>query len=82
MRAIPFTTEPNPIFWGLANSSLGSTSVVSFRAPTLKVLSSLRPVAVRTRRSTSPRAAFASIFTSALTWFSSTFSIFEAEIPG
>ena len=41
---------------GAAKSLFGSTSLTSLSAPTLKVRSSLMPVAVRTRKSCRPRA--------------------------
>ena len=68
--------------WGLAKSLLGSTSPCSFNAPTLKVRSSLRPVAVLNRRSYRPNLASGAICRVALTWLSSIFSNLVALIPG
>ena len=70
------------IGWGLAKSLFGSTSLISLSEPTLKVRSSLIPVAVRSRMSWSPRGQSAAIFSRAVTALSFTFLIETVAIPG
>ena len=70
------------IAWGALKSLLGSTSLDSLRAPTLKVRSSLKPVAVLTRMSCRPSGQSAAILILALTLLSSIFLSETVEIPG
>ena len=80
--ATPLTVTFMAIGWGLAKSLFGSTSLTSSSAPTLNVRSAVMPLAVRMRKSCSPRAASGSMWKVASTWPLGLASIFVALIPG
>ena len=82
LPATPLTVTFMPIFWGRAKSLLGSTSATSRSAPTLKVLSELIPVAVRTRKSCRPSSASSAILKVATAWASLPPTILVTVIPG
>ncbi len=67
---------------GALKSLLGSTSLTSLSAPTLKVRSSLIPVAVLTRKSWIPSAQSGAILIFARTLLSSTFLSPSVVRPG